>query len=98
MTDNRERTSTVVALQKIESDLRWHNAIGKGMFSIGLIMVGLAFSTLVYFGKLDERVTSALNYATVLDVRIAEGNDKVQGQILRIQARMRDVEKSKHIH
>jgi len=98
MTDNRERTDTVITLQRIQSDLKWHNAIGKGMFSIGLIMVGLAFSTLVYFGRLDERVTSALTYATVLDTRIAEGQDKVHGQILRIQARMRDVEKSKHAH
>ncbi len=98
MTDNRERTDTVKSLEQIKSDLRWYNSIGRGMFAIGLILIGLSVSTLIYFGRLDERVTNVLSYTTVLDVRMSEGQDKVQGQFLRLQARVRDVESSKHSH
>jgi hypothetical protein len=89
MTDNRERTDTVVALEKIKSDLRWHNAIGKSLFLVGLAMVGVSLSTLVYFGRLDERVTRSLSYTAVIDTRETIQSEKVQGQILRIQARLR---------
>lgn len=98
MNDNRERTDTVVALQEIKSDLKWHNAIGRGMFAIGVVLTGLAISTLVYFGRLDERVSNVQTYTTVLDVRMSENQEKVKGQFLRLQSRMRDVEKSKHMH
>ncbi len=98
MTDNRERTSTVIALQKIESNMEWHNAIGKGIFTVGVILIGLAISTLIYFGRLDERVSNVQRYATVLDVKISENQEKVKGQFLRLQSRMRDVEHGKHSH
>ena len=98
MPDNRERTAMVVALEQIKSDLKWHNAIGRGMFAIGVVLTGLSISTLVYFGRLDERVSNVQTYATVLDVRMAENQEKVKGQFLRLQSRMRDVEKAKHAH
>jgi len=98
MNDNRERTDTVVSLQRIESNLEWHNSIGKGMFAIGLILIGLSVSTLVYFGRLDERVSNVQTYTTVLDVRISENQEKIKGQFLRLQSRMRDVEHNKHKH
>jgi hypothetical protein len=98
MTDNRERTDTVVALEQIKSDLKWHNAIGKSIFAVSLVLITVSISTLVYFGRLDERVTRSLSYTAVLDVRFAEGQTKVNGQFLRLQSRMRDVEKSKHNH
>ena len=98
MTDNRERTDTVVALQEIKSDLRWHNSIGKGLFAVGLILIGFSVSTLVYFCRLDERVSNVQTYTTVLDVRISENQKKIKGQFLRLQSRMRDVEHNKHKH
>ena len=98
MTDNRERTETVVALEQIKSDLKWHNAIGKSIFAVSLVLITVSISTLVYFGRLDERVTRSLSYTAVLDVKLSEGQEKVHGQFLRLQSRMRDVEKSKHGH
>ena len=89
MTDNRERTDTVVALEQIKSDLKWHNAIGKSIFAVSLILITVSISTLVYFGRLDERVTRSLSYTAVIDTRETVESEKVQGQILRIQARLR---------
>ncbi len=98
MTDNREGTNTVIALQKIESNMEWHNAIGTGIFTVGVILIGLAISTLIYFGRLDERVKNVQTYTTVLDVKMSENQEKVKGQFLRLQSRVRDVERSKHSH
>jgi hypothetical protein len=98
MTDNRERTETVIALEQIKSDLKWHNAIGKSIFSVSLVLIAVSISTLVYFGRLDERVTRSLSYTSILDIKMSEGQEKVHGQFLRIQSRMRDVEKAKHAH
>lgn len=98
MTENRERTDTVVALEQIKSDLRWHNSIGKSIFAVSLVLIAVSISTLVYFGRLDERVTRSLSYSAVLDVKMSEGQEKDNGRFLRLQARMRDVEKSKHSH
>jgi hypothetical protein len=89
MTDNRERTETVVALEQIKSDLKWHNAIGKSIFAVSLVLITVSISTLVYFGRLDERVTRSLSYTSVIDTRETMDSEKVQGQILRIQARLR---------
>ena len=98
MTENRQRTDTVIALEQIKSDLRWHNSIGKSIFAVSLVLIAVSISTLVYFGRLDERVTRSLSYAAVLDVKMTEGQEKVHGQFLRLQSRMRDVEKAKHAH
>ena len=98
MNDNRERTSTILALQKIDTNLQWHNSIGKGMFAIGLVLIGLSVSTLIYFGRLDERVSNVQTYTTVLDVRMSENQEKIKGQFLRLQSRMRTVEKANHEH
>jgi hypothetical protein len=89
MTDNRERTDTVIALEQIKSDLKWHNAIGKSIFAVSLVLITVSISTLVYFGRLDERVTRSLSYTAVIDTRETVDSEKVQGQILRIQARLR---------
>ena len=89
MPDNRERTDTVRSLERIENTLKWHNSIGRGMFAVGLVLIGLSVSTLVYFGRLDERVRNVQTYTTVIDARETAQNEKVQGQILRVQARLR---------
>ena len=98
MNDNRERSDTAVALQRIEIDLKWHNAIGKSIFAVSLVLITVSISTLVYFGRLDERVTRSLSYSAVLDVKMSEGQEKDNGRFLRLQSRMRDVEKAKHAH
>jgi len=45
-------------LEVVSAEIRWHNGIGKKFFIVGVALLGVGLSSLVYFGKLDQRVTT----------------------------------------
>ena len=45
-------------LEVVSAEIRWHNGIGKKFFLAGLALMVVGLSSLVYFGKLDQRVST----------------------------------------
>lgn len=45
-------------LEVVSTEIRWHNGIGKKFFIAGVGLLGVGLTSLVYFGKLDQRVTT----------------------------------------
>jgi len=61
----RTHASTIAILTEIDkklevvsTEIKWHNGIGKKFFIAGIALLGVGLTSLVYFGKLDQRVST----------------------------------------
>lgn len=51
-------TAINTKLEVVSAEIRWHNGIGKKFFIAGIALLGVGLTSLVYFGKLDQRVST----------------------------------------